>query len=227
MPVPSTISLVGLFLKGLLKRWWALMSCAAFTIVGVYAAAFNEAPDWIVRSSIALGVFFLLLGAFLTWRDTYIQLVGEKEAHSGPVIVVEYDCDVKHRPTDKQKPITLRTLPGSGDAFTIQVQPIVNGNRTAKFSTISDLAMGESNVADHIVDGVGLIFRNDLYLIFEEGCSKIQDTKEYFTPRAIPLKVAYKDIAGNGFITEYTIEYRCLDQTGIAQFRKRYRAESS
>jgi hypothetical protein len=132
---------------------------------------------------------------------------------------------VKHQPTDRRKPITLRTLPGSADAFTIQIEPIVSGEKIANFSTISHLAMGESRVADHIVDGVGPLSRNDLCSVFEEGCSEIQGVQEFFTPRIIPLKVSYTDIAGNTFITECTIEFRCLDKTGVTRFSNRCRTK--
>jgi hypothetical protein len=54
------------------------MSCAAFTFLSVYVDAFDKAPDWVVRWSISAGMFFLLLAAFLTWRETYVQLANER-----------------------------------------------------------------------------------------------------------------------------------------------------
>jgi len=47
------------------------MSCAAFTFLGIYAAAANKPNEWIVRGSIILGICFFAVAAYGVWRDEY------------------------------------------------------------------------------------------------------------------------------------------------------------
>jgi len=47
------------------------MSCAAFTFLGIYAAAANKRNEWIVRGSIILGNCLFAVAAYDVWRDEY------------------------------------------------------------------------------------------------------------------------------------------------------------
>jgi hypothetical protein len=60
-----------LFTASLLKHWWALMSCAAFTILGVYVAASNKGNAWIVGGTTVLAAACFVVAAYQTWRDQY------------------------------------------------------------------------------------------------------------------------------------------------------------
>jgi hypothetical protein len=63
-----------LFLKAVAKHWWILLSCAAFTILGIYGLYFSKDNDWLVRSSLRLAGFLLLASCFLAWRDEHKQV---------------------------------------------------------------------------------------------------------------------------------------------------------
>lgn len=75
-----------LFGTGLLRRWWAMMSCAAFTALSVYAAATNKANSWVVAGSAVLAVLFFLIAAYLTWKDEHDGYIQEVERNQKPEI---------------------------------------------------------------------------------------------------------------------------------------------
>lgn len=68
-----------LFLKAMFRYWWALMSCAAFTILGIWVVATNEGRDWALWSSLALSVAFLLLGAYKAWAKEHQLWLDERQ----------------------------------------------------------------------------------------------------------------------------------------------------
>src|SRR4051812_40176987 len=47
------------------------MSCAAFTIFGVYVAATNRGNAWVLGGTGVLAVVFLLVAAYKAWRDEH------------------------------------------------------------------------------------------------------------------------------------------------------------
>jgi hypothetical protein len=62
------------FIEAVWKYWWALMSCAAFTILGVWAEYFSKTNHWIVKASFVLTVLFLLIACFFAWRDQHSKV---------------------------------------------------------------------------------------------------------------------------------------------------------
>lgn len=75
-----------LFASALFKRWWELMSCAAFTILGVYCAATNKGNGWMVGGSAFLAAVFFLVAAYRTWRDEHVRYVDEVARNHRPDI---------------------------------------------------------------------------------------------------------------------------------------------
>jgi len=59
------------FCKAVLKHWWVLMSCAVFTLLGLYGAWANKSNAWVVRGILAAATCLLLWSCFLTWRDEW------------------------------------------------------------------------------------------------------------------------------------------------------------
>ena len=73
---------VQLFLRALWKRWWALLSSAILTILGLYAFATNKTNSWVVWVSFAAAVAMLLVASALAWNDEHkrtLVLGGEVE----------------------------------------------------------------------------------------------------------------------------------------------------
>lgn len=80
--------LVWEFIKSVLRRWWTLMSCAVFTLVGIYAAATNAANSWIVWTGFVLAFLVLIVAFYHAWREERI-LRGHLETGSGPNILLQ------------------------------------------------------------------------------------------------------------------------------------------
>jgi hypothetical protein len=60
-----------LYFKAFGKHWWALMSCAAFTILGFYVAWANKSNEWTVRGIFGIALGLLIVAGFLAWRDEF------------------------------------------------------------------------------------------------------------------------------------------------------------
>jgi hypothetical protein len=60
-----------LFAKGLFKHWWALLSCAAFTVLAVFAAESNQSNTWTIWGTTVLAGVFFIVAAFRTWKDEH------------------------------------------------------------------------------------------------------------------------------------------------------------
>lgn len=72
----------GWWVKALLPHWWALMSCAVFTLIGLAVLAFNKSNKWALYASFAAAAVLLLFASFLAWRDARGDADGYKEALS-------------------------------------------------------------------------------------------------------------------------------------------------
>jgi hypothetical protein len=59
------------FIQAVGKKLWALLSCAASTILRVWAEYFSKNNLWIVKASFVLAGLFLLVGCFLAWSDEH------------------------------------------------------------------------------------------------------------------------------------------------------------
>jgi hypothetical protein len=70
------------FLGALWKRWWALLSSAALTLLGIYALATNRSNSWVLWSSFGAAVVMLLVASAWAWHDEHthsLELEGEIE----------------------------------------------------------------------------------------------------------------------------------------------------
>ena len=83
---PETPTLIRLFAAAMFKHWWELMSCAAFTILGVYCAAANRGNGWVVGGSAFLAAAFFLVAAYSTWRDERQRYTDEVARNGRPDI---------------------------------------------------------------------------------------------------------------------------------------------
>jgi hypothetical protein len=77
---------VRLFVAVLLKRWWELVACAAFTILGVYSTAANKGNVWLVGGSAFLAAVFFGVVAYHAWREEHDKYTGEVAKYQTPDI---------------------------------------------------------------------------------------------------------------------------------------------
>src|SRR5258708_899183 len=71
------------FSSGLLKHLWALMGCAAFTLIGIVAAAQDRSNKWVVGVSAATAAVFFVAAAYKTWADEHGTALRYKTALDG------------------------------------------------------------------------------------------------------------------------------------------------
>ena len=74
---------IWLYLKAIGKHWWALMSCAVFTLLGFYISYANKNNDWAVKGVFVLAVLMLFVACFFAWRDEHEKLSAERTKNKG------------------------------------------------------------------------------------------------------------------------------------------------
>jgi hypothetical protein len=77
---------IRIFAVALFRKWWALMSCAAFTVLGIYAAATNKGNLWVVSGSGVLANLFVFVAAYQTWREEHDKYTAEVSKNLRPDI---------------------------------------------------------------------------------------------------------------------------------------------
>jgi hypothetical protein len=69
----------GRFLIAVAKHWWALMSCAIFTGIGIYAAWANKTNEWAIRASFTAAALCIFIACYLAWRDQHNELLESEQ----------------------------------------------------------------------------------------------------------------------------------------------------
>src|SRR5258708_6786216 len=67
------------FLKSAGRAWWALMSCAAFTILGLAGLITGARNDTLIVASFGLAVAFVVVASYLAWRGKYFEVLARDE----------------------------------------------------------------------------------------------------------------------------------------------------
>ena len=71
-----------MFIAALWRKWWALMSCAAFTILSLWASIENKSNAWVVSGIATLAGIFFLVAAFGAWLEEHSKLVAAERKFS-------------------------------------------------------------------------------------------------------------------------------------------------
>lgn len=74
------------YLSALWKHWWALMSCAAFTLATVVIAGVRDQWKWTIGTSAVLAVLFFLIASYRAWREEHQKLEREIELNGKPEV---------------------------------------------------------------------------------------------------------------------------------------------
>ena len=99
-----------LWFKAVLKYWWALMSCAIFTAIGVYAAHANKNNEWIVQTSFVAAGVCAVIACFLAWRDKHrtLEEFETKYLHECPRLGLEVNSLEGERTwVENSNPVTI------------------------------------------------------------------------------------------------------------------------
>jgi hypothetical protein len=68
------------FAKALGRHWWALLSCAVFTGIGVYAALSGKGNQWVVLTSGVAALLLLIVAAYLAWKEEHQERLHSERA---------------------------------------------------------------------------------------------------------------------------------------------------
>jgi hypothetical protein len=74
------------YLRALWKHWWALMSSAVFTAIGVYGAWQQKGSGWIVGVSFAAAIALFFVASFKAWNEEHERLLAEIARNHKPEI---------------------------------------------------------------------------------------------------------------------------------------------
>lgn len=66
------------FCRAVGRHWWALMSCAIFTLLGAYVLYAHKSDKWAFWATGIMAVFCLLMACYLAWVDEYKEVQKEK-----------------------------------------------------------------------------------------------------------------------------------------------------
>lgn len=78
------------------RYWWAYMSCAAFTFLGIWATFANKSRNWVLWGSLALGIAFLLFAAYKVWAKEHQSWADEKQQSAAIIQNLEKELARKH-----------------------------------------------------------------------------------------------------------------------------------
>ncbi|HTW44874.1 MAG TPA: hypothetical protein VMD58_04965 [Acidobacteriaceae bacterium] len=66
--------LVWEYIKSLFGQWWPLMSCAAFTLLAIWAGLRNKPTEWLTKGSLVLALFFFFIGSYFAWKKEHSKV---------------------------------------------------------------------------------------------------------------------------------------------------------
>lgn len=112
-------------MRGVAKRWWSLLSCAVFTIIGILAAQYRWSGSKVVAVSCIAACALFFVASYLAFGDVYYELLdlteraaGLQQKNESLTSLAEqlYKENKKHRELEQSKPeIVARWAIWSGD----------------------------------------------------------------------------------------------------------------
>lgn len=71
MRTSPTCSKCGYLQGAILKRWWAFMSCAVFTFIGLYSAYAGKSSHWVAVASSFAAIALFLVASYGAWHQEH------------------------------------------------------------------------------------------------------------------------------------------------------------
>jgi hypothetical protein len=218
------------FLKHIMKYWYALMASAVFTFLGIYVAARDRSAQWAFWASIFIALALLLVAAFLAWKEQYLEVLErssdlqEEIAKRGrPEIVLE--CDWPQQPgiqmpfqTVSRRTIGLRSGTPERFAFNVQIQEIANaGGVIAKFDLIPRISGADVFPVTVDIEDQGNLLRHDFERFVRGEWPKTMNA-ENLDPVVVPISIRYQDADGRTYESLNEIHYDRWLCSGRARF---------
>jgi len=188
-----------IFLRALLRHWWALLGSAAFTVISIVAAWREQTSHWVLVSSLTVGAIMFFIAAFRVWNDEHESLLEEVAKRSRPDVIVVCDWpSLGTRPSVLSGRTLLVKVLSDIPAINVKIQDIAfEASRVAVFDNIPLLERSAPQKANCRI--VGKIGKSsgvwDLESFIEdELSSNIGDLGK--TESTVQVIVRYKDSFG-------------------------------
>jgi hypothetical protein len=198
---------VWLFAKALCKFWWALMSSAVFTGLGIYAAWQEKTNHWIVGASLLAGLNLFLVAAFLAWNEQHQQLEAELAKRQRPDVIVTCDWPSSSGGSklgDLLKRNLFVQVLNEVAAIEVQIQDVTLEKSTARFSVVPLLRKDKSEQVRSTIERpngspvLTALAWNLETLVYESYKDKVKDISNAWTP-PIPIIACYRDADGRNW----------------------------
>src|ERR1017187_2572491 len=75
------------YFRALWGYWWALMSCAFFTLLGAYTLLARKSNTWVLWTTFGAAVIMLFIASFLAWRGNHRALLALQERLKSPEFI--------------------------------------------------------------------------------------------------------------------------------------------
>jgi hypothetical protein len=213
---------IGPFLKALFRHFWTYMSCAVFTIAGIYAAASNKPNQWIVGCAFSLAGLGILISAFLAWKDEYsgrAAALTQLSAALGAAIQVQVSARIDLSAKTYTPTLVFELYnAGKNPAYSVRIGETVIKASKIVFGVLPVLNSGERKEIVAETPGLGAMRQFDAPGLLVSSLS-IDD----WQPNAlssIPICVrANNDLGSVEYVSDCELEY---DPAGLAFFLTPY-----
>jgi hypothetical protein len=120
--------------QALWAHWWPLMSCAVFTLFGLWAALTNKTNRWIARGTLFLAANLLFIASYLAWNDEY------EKTHPGLRLTIDTFATSRHSSNQVTSIIMVASVsnvgsPSIAERWSLEVIP-VSGNAVTVYASI-------------------------------------------------------------------------------------------
>ena len=225
-----------LFSRSIIKKWWALSSCAVFTLLTLYSLVFHKSNEWVIVFYVIalLGLFFW--AAFLAWDEEHKARAKAESDFVAPKI----DLSWGPLPMDFGAPASQNHLfvenSGTVDAYDLQIQDVsLTPNLRGRFDPITRLQPKEPKVrgqTDPWLTGEGISAAPSRARDFEMILYSSGDLPTEYTTLTssgtlaeirCPLVVSFKDYSGNRYEASFEFITDTLRYIDKIRYVKRVR----
>jgi hypothetical protein len=215
---------LSLFGGALLKRWWALMSCAVFTFIGLYGLILQKSNRWIIGASFFAAIVLFLVAAFLAWNDEHSAKLKLESDVIAPKI------DLGWGPNGSPQKHLIIENSGTVDAYDLQIQDVsLTPNLKGTFDQVTRLRPKGQFIIDPWLTGRGISQAPSKTRDFEMILYSSGDLPQEYTTSTsdgrlaeirCPLVIAFKDYGGNQYEASFEFVTDTLRYIDKVRFMK-------
>jgi hypothetical protein len=187
------------YLRAVFVHWWVLISCAAFTVIGIVPLVTNKNSHWVLMADmIAVGLLFVFAN-FFAWNDERkAKLKAEENAEkNNPKVIADF---IWKDGMTLYEPVLLRNA-GQETAANVQVKTLRSGKWTASFDLITYIEPRQHGAVKAAVDFYDFVNFPSLQGAFIMALKGGPDDEKQ--SRQVPFDVTYTNLKGERLMSEH------------------------